>query len=148
MTRVTRGVVAIVAAIATAIGGYLVVDARDAQATALGPGLVRVDVEIRHSTFSFEELHVRPGTLVSFVVHNRDPIYHELVTGDENVHRRHEQGNESAHPPVPGEVSVAPLDSGATFYQFDTPGRYFVACHLPGHLAYGMKAWVVVEADA
>jgi uncharacterized cupredoxin-like copper-binding protein len=49
---------------------------------------------------------------------------------------------------VPGEVSVAPLESGATFYEFDEPGRYFVACHLPGHLAYGMQGWVVVEPDA
>lgn len=145
MSRVTRGAVAIAVAVAIAIGGYFVADARDAEATVLGPGLVTVDVEIRHSRFSFEELHVRPGTLVNFVVHNRDPIHHELITGDDLVHRRHRIGNEAAHPPVPGEVSVPPLDTGATFFRFDEPGRYFVACHLPGHLEYGMKAWVVVQ---
>jgi len=35
---------------------------------------------------------------------------------------------------------------GETFYKFDQVGRYLFACHLPGHLAYGMRGWVVVEA--
>jgi uncharacterized cupredoxin-like copper-binding protein len=60
------------------------------------------------------------------------------------VHRRHEQGNEAAHPPVPGEVSVPPLDRGVTFYEFAQPGRYEFACHLPGHVAFGMRGWVIV----
>ena len=39
----------------------------------------------------------------------------------------------------------APVDVGETFYRFDAPGRYEFACHLPGHLAYGMKGWVIAE---
>ena len=66
---------------------------------------------------------VRPGTLVEFVVHNDDPIHHEFIVGDERVHARHERGHESAHPLVPGEVSVGPNDVGATFFRFDEPGR-------------------------
>ena len=53
----------------------------------------------------------------------------------------------TAHPPVPGEVSVGPDDDGLTIYRFDEPGRYEFACHLPGHLAFGMKGWVVVEPN-
>ena len=137
--------VAIAVAVATAIGGYAIDDTAHADGQApLGPGLVTVDVGIQHSRFSVSTLRVRPGTLVEFHVHNDDPIAHEFIVGDASVHARHERGNEAAHPPVPGEVSVKALDVGATFYRFDAPGRYEFACHLPGHLAYGMRGWVVV----
>ncbi len=142
----TRGAVAVVAAIATATAGYAIngITRADA-ATALGPGVVTVNVDIRYSTFSASEIHVRPGTLVRFLVRNNDPIDHELVVGDSNVHAAHERGTERVHPPVPGEVSVKPGELGVTFYEFNEPGRYFFACHSPGHLAFGMQGWVVVD---
>ena len=147
MRFLVRGVVAIALAIATALAGYAITDTAHAQATtALGPGLVAVDVGIHYSQFSLSTLHVRPGTVVRFLVHNDDPIHHEFIVGDASVHLRHERGTESAHPPVPGEVSIAPNDIGETFYRFNTPGRYEFACHLPGHLAFGMKGWVIVDA--
>ncbi len=137
--------VAIAVAVATALGGYAIDDTAHADSQApLGPGLVTVDVGIHLSRFSFSTLRVRPGTLVIFHVHNEDPIAHEFIVGDASVHARHERGNEAAHPPVPGEVSVKALDVGETFLRFDAPGRYEFACHLPGHLAYGMRGWVVV----
>jgi len=143
-----RSALAIVIAAATAFAGYAVSADDHAAATnpALGPGLVTVDVGIHYSRFSFSELHVRAGTLVRFLVHNDDPIHHEFIVGDAAVHARHQKGSEATHPPVPGEVSVAPNDIGETFYRFDQPGRFEFACHLPGHLAYGMKGWVIVEA--
>jgi uncharacterized cupredoxin-like copper-binding protein len=142
-----RSGLAVLVAASTAAGGYaLSSDAHAAPApTALGPGLVTVDVGIRYSHFSISTLSVHKGTLVRFLVHNNDPIHHEFVVGDASVHRRHELGTEATHPPVPGEVSVAPEDIGETFYRFDTVGRFLFACHLPGHLAYGMSGWVVVE---
>ena len=138
--------VAIVVAVATALAGYALIDTAhaDEEASPLGPGHVVVDIGIHHSRFSLDTLRVRPGTLVEFRVRNDDPIAHEFIVGDAQVHARHERGNESAHPPVPGEVSVKALDVGSTFYRFDGPGRYLFACHLPGHLAFGMRGWVVV----
>jgi uncharacterized cupredoxin-like copper-binding protein len=53
-------------------------------------------------------------------------------------------GTEMSHPPVPGEVSVHPHDTGETIYRFDRPGSVEYACHLPGHLAYGMKGEITV----
>jgi uncharacterized cupredoxin-like copper-binding protein len=142
-----RSVAALVVAAATAFGGYAMNSGAHADTvSALGPGLVTVDVGIHYSKFSMSTLRVRQGTLVRFLVHNDDPIHHEFIVGDASVHLRHENGTESTHPPVPGEVSVAPDDVGETFYRFDTPGRLEFACHLPGHLAYGMKGWVIVEA--
>jgi uncharacterized cupredoxin-like copper-binding protein len=137
-------------AIAVAVAsGLLVNAARDVRtadaAGALGPGLVTVNVNVHYSRFSIDEVHVRPGTTVRFIVHNDDPINHEFIVGDGAVHRRHQQGSERAHPPVPGEVSVGAHDTGETFFRFDRPGRYLFACHLPGHLAYGMKGFIVVD---
>ena len=111
----------------------------------VGPGIVTVDIGIDHSHFSTGTIHVRRGTLVRFVVRNHDPIAHELVVGDDAVHARHERGREQAHPPVPGEVSVDPDDTGLTVFEFDRPGTLLYACHLPGHFAYGMHGKVVVS---
>ena len=110
----------------------------------LGPGLVTVDVDVRYSKFDLDEVRVREGTTVRFVVHNRDPINHEFVVGDRAVHARHETGSERQHPPVPGEVSVIALDTGVTFYEFEAAGSYRYACHLPGHVAYGMEGAITV----
>jgi uncharacterized cupredoxin-like copper-binding protein len=138
---------AIVVAAATALIGYAVSNPAHADYDVLGPGPVVVELGMKHSKFSIDTLRVRPGTLVEFHVRNDDPIAHEFVVGDRSVHARHERGSESAHPPVPGEVSVPALDVGSTFYRFDAPGRYEFACHLPGHLAFGMRGWVVATEE-
>ena len=99
---------------------------------------------MHHSRFSTERIRVEPGTLVQFVVENDDPIRHELIVGDDAVHAAHAEGSELEHPPVPGEVSVEPGDTGVTAYRFDEPGTVVFACHLPGHFEYGMKGEVAV----
>ena len=105
-----------------------------------------VRVSIHYSHFSLSTLRVKQGTTVQFLVRNTDPINHEFIVGDAKVHALHERGNsELPHPPVPGEVSVPPGQLGETFYSFDKPGAYLFACHLPGHLAFGMRGWVIVE---
>ena len=115
-------------------------------ATPVGPGLVTVNVDIEHSRFRGVDLAVRVGTLVRFVVRNADPINHEFMIGDTALHARHERGTEGSHPPVPGEVSVGPGENGVTTYRFDTAGTVTFACHLPGHLAYGMVGTIIAVA--
>jgi uncharacterized cupredoxin-like copper-binding protein len=115
---------------------------------AMGPGVVTVEVGIEHSQFDLGRLRVQEGTIVQFVVHNADPIDHELVVGDAEVHRRHAAGTERRHPPIPGEASIAPDDTAMTFYEFTEPGMVVYACHLPGHAAYGMTGEIeVVPAE-
>ena len=62
------------------------------------------------------------------------------------VHARHEGGHEAEHPPVPGELSVGPDEQGVTSYVFDEPGTVEMACHLPGHYAFGMRGEIAVVA--
>ena len=112
----------------------------------LGPGVVTVELTTRYSAYSdvLDDLRVYEGTLVRFVLRNSDPIHHELIVGGDDVHRAHEIGNEAFHPPVPGEVSVDPGDTGLTTYLFDEPGKVRFACHLPRHVAYGMEGDITV----
>jgi uncharacterized cupredoxin-like copper-binding protein len=147
------GSVIVAAVLVATIGVGYAMDAAGADAAdraVLGPGLVTVTVDIDYSTFDFDEtgnaddLRVRQGTTVRFVVNNNDPINHEFIVGDAGVHARHEQGIEAVHPPVPGEVSVPAQTTGVTFYEFATPGSYRYACHLPGHVAYGMEGTIAV----
>jgi len=114
-----------------------------------GPGADRtVELTARFSKFSPAQFEVAPGTTVKIVVHNLDPIGHELIIGDAGVHERHEKGTEPYHPPRPGEVSVPSGETRATTFTVPagaTSGEVFeFGCHLPGHWAYGMRGVVTV----
>jgi uncharacterized cupredoxin-like copper-binding protein len=140
------GAAVLVGALVTTTG--YAVSASAGQREILGPGSVTVEMGIQHSEFSVGSVRVYEGTLVELVVQNDDPIAHELVVGTEEVHRRHREGSERQHPPVPGEVSVGPGERGLTFVVLDDPGTYEYVCHLPGHEAYGMKGEIeVVSTD-
>jgi uncharacterized cupredoxin-like copper-binding protein len=136
------------AAVAVTGTGYAVEATTTGGPAARGPGLVTVEVRIDGSRFDLEPLRVVEGTTVELVVHNDDPIDHELIVGTEDVHRAHRTGEERSHPPIPGEVSVAPGQVASTFYEFTDAGSIVYACHLPGHVAYGMEGTIeVVEAS-
>ncbi len=116
--------------------------------TVLGPGTVEVVLDVEYTRFTPERLVVREGTLVRFVLRNRDPILHELIVGPPDVHARHSTGTEAEHPPIPGEVTVQPNASAETIYRFDEAGTFVFACHLPGHNEYGMNGEVEVVPGA
>jgi uncharacterized cupredoxin-like copper-binding protein len=137
-------VLALVVGLVVATGGFAVAAAGDDEAEALGPGPVALRLGIEHSRFSTNRIVVRVGTTLHIDVVNDDPIIHELIVGDAEVHRRHEGGTEAHHPTIPGEVTVGPGERGHTFYTFDRPGEMVFACHLPGHVAYGMTGVVEV----
>jgi uncharacterized cupredoxin-like copper-binding protein len=143
MNRLARLGAAVTAGALVASTGYAV-EASGAQRGVLGPGVVQVEVRIDQSAFDIGSLRVAKGTMVEFVVQNDDPIDHELVVGDGEVHRLHANGTERRHPPVPGEVSLPPGDRALTFYEFTEVGSIVYACHLPGHVAYGMQGTIDV----
>lgn len=146
LVRIGAGV--LVAGAVTA-GGYAVAATRDAPpAAALGPGPVTVVVDVEHSRFMPAELRVVEGTEVRFVLRNADPINHELIVGPEDVHARHRHGTEREHEPRDGELSVGPDEQGVTSFVFDEPGVVEMACHLPGHYAFGMHGDIEIVAAA
>ena len=115
-------------------------------AQVLGPGEVTVRLTVNYSRFRPARIVVRPHTTVHFEIANHDPIGHEFIVGDAEVHARHESGNHAQHGAVPGEVSVGPGEVGSTTFEFHVPGTVVYACHLPGHFAYGMVGEVLVRA--
>ncbi len=109
------------------------------------PAQRTVVLTAHHSRFSPALVEVAPGATVRFVVRNGDPIDHELIIGDEESHRRHEEGREGHHHgEVAGEVSVPAGATAVTTVRFDRPGRVVFGCHLPGHWDYGMRGLVRV----
>ena len=116
-----------------------------ASRTPAPPEIRTVPIMIHFSRFDPDSLAAAPGETVRFVIRNSDPIDHEFILGDDSVQRIHERGTEAVHPPKPGEVSVPPGTTVETTYTFGQPGPLTFACHLPGHLAYGMSGTVTVS---
>jgi uncharacterized cupredoxin-like copper-binding protein len=75
---------------------------------------------------------------------NTYPIAHEVIVGDDELHRRHATGTEPEQVPVAGELSVGPNETRSTTAGFEVPGTARFACHLPGHLDYGMPGVIEV----
>jgi uncharacterized cupredoxin-like copper-binding protein len=98
-----------------------------------------VQVRLRYSRFHPGTFAFAPGTTVTFVVTNGDPIDHEVIIGDEGVQLAHERGTEAFHPPRPGEMTVPAGQTRTTTYTFGS-SDLIIGCHLPGHYAYGMRA--------
>jgi uncharacterized cupredoxin-like copper-binding protein len=105
-----------------------------------------VVIAVHHSRFQPAEVTVAAGSTVRFVVHNTDPIDHELILGDLAVQQWHERGTD-AHHAGPGQVSVPAGQERTTTVTFGYTGagQLEYACHLPGHYAYGMRGVVRVR---
>ena len=121
--------------------------------TACGSGARAADgpetvvITVHHSRFVPSAMRVRPGATVRFVVHNTDPIEHELIVGDEATQHIHEVGTDALHHGA-GAVSVAPGTTAETTYTFPTSGTLLYGCHLPGHWAYGMRGTIAITSSA
>jgi uncharacterized cupredoxin-like copper-binding protein len=132
-----------VLAVLVAVGG-LSACAGEGRAEAPPSPPRTIVLDIGYSKFSPSSIRVRQGESVRFLIHNRDPIPHELIVGDQATQDRHEHGTEPHHGERPGEVSVAAGASAETTVTFGSRGRLLFGCHLPGHWAYGMKGTIRV----
>jgi uncharacterized cupredoxin-like copper-binding protein len=103
-----------------------------------------IEISARYSAFDPEQLNVSAGSRITFVVHNRDPIDHEFIIGNDAVQEAHESGTEAHHGDKPGEISVPAGETARTTYEFDRGGTLIFGCHLPGHYDYGMRGTIRV----
>jgi len=143
----TAAAAVLAASVGVAAAGGGDPDAADAEVT--------VEITAHHSRFTPSSVSVPAGATVRFVVRNLDPIDHELIVGGPEVHARHEAGRERLHHgDVPGEISAPAGTTASTTWRAPAGARAggtapaaggtSFACHLPGHLAYGMAGVVVV----
>lgn len=99
---------------------------------------VRVDIRIHYSHFDPSTLTVPSGRPMTIVLHNDDPIDHEWIVGDEQLHQRHRTGTEPYHATRPTEVSIPAMTTIETTVTLPAAVTWRYICHLPGHEAYGM----------
>lgn len=123
----------------------LIVFVAAAAASELGSGPITVHIRIHHSRYEPSVLTVPVGRPVRFVFHNEDPIEHEWIVGDAQVHAVHRTGTEAHHGERPMEVSIAALGTVTTTVTFAASGTLTFVCHLPGHEAYGMVGTLTIR---
>ena len=95
-----------------------------------------------------ENIRVKPGETVRFIVTNTGKIKHEFAIGtreEQLAHAemmasmpdmKHEEGN---------AISLEPGETRELIWQFGKAGAVAIACHLPGHFEAGMQARVNVR---
>jgi uncharacterized cupredoxin-like copper-binding protein len=138
---IDRAVAALGLGLATALGAVTV-------AASLGrdDDVAVVQLTIRYSRFEPAAVRVPAGQPVTFVIRNGDPIDHEWIVGDDEVHARHRTGTEPVHGARPTEISIPAGQERRTTVTFPSAGSLAFICHLPGHEAYGMVGSVEVTA--
>ena len=122
-------------------GGVILAGAQVAPASA---GRT-VEIGIHYSRFSQSAVEVPAGVPITFVLRNDDPIDHEWIVGDAQVHAIHRLGTEAVHGDRPTEVSLPPGSTRTTTITFDAPGTLVFVCHFPGHEQYGMVGTLTVK---
>jgi uncharacterized cupredoxin-like copper-binding protein len=106
------------------------------------------DVTITMSEFKFspDQLDLKAGQTVRFVVINQGTTKHEIMFGDQQAQDEHERMMKSGttmQMAEPGEVEVDPGQTQTLEYIVPaTPGTLLIGCHEPGHWAAGMKGTV------
>lgn len=116
---------------------------------------VRMDDQMR---FVPDALEVQAGQAVRLMVHNAGRLPHELVLGTEEQIREHAQQMKQASAQAHAHshdaagaaaIAVQPGATGELVLRFDQPGRFQMACLIPGHYEAGMRgSLTVVPASA
>ena len=97
-----------------------------------------VEIHIRYSSYRPSLMSVPAGRPIQFMIVNDDPIEHEWIVGDAQVHAVHRTGTDAHHGARPTEVSIPALGRVTTTVTFPVRGSQQFICHLPGHEAFGM----------
>ncbi|PZP29713.1 MAG: plastocyanin [Roseateles depolymerans] len=98
--------------------------------------------------FTPEDLTVKRGETVKFVVHNGGKVLHEMVLGTKKALAEHaelmKKFPEMEHAD-PNMAHVKPGKNGEIVWQFTKPGEFQFACLQPGHFEAGMVGKLTVK---
>lgn len=96
--------------------------------------------------FDPEEVAVKPGEVVRFVVRNVGSVEHSFTLGSPAYQKKHEKQMQAM--PMdklaghmknePNGIVVQPGDTGTLTWRFTRGGPVQFACHMPGHYPAGM----------
>jgi len=98
--------------------------------------------------FEPQDVTVRKGETVRFVVANKGAVLHEMVLGTAQALKDHAELMKK-HPGMehdePSMAHVKPGAAGEIVWQFTQAGEFQFACLIPGHFEAGMVGKVVVK---
>jgi uncharacterized cupredoxin-like copper-binding protein len=97
--------------------------------------------------FTPDNIVVKAGETVRFVVRNQGKLAHEMVIGPMDALKAHAEMMRSMpdmQHAEPNMLSLQPGKQGALVWRFGQPGTVDFACLVPGHLEAGMAAKVQV----
>lgn len=98
--------------------------------------------------FTPDQIKVKAGETVRFLVRNAGKIQHEMVIGPMAELKEH-AATMRTQPKMkhaePNTVSLDPGQRGGIVWRFDKAGSVDFACLLPGHLEAGMVGRIAVE---
>ena len=98
--------------------------------------------------FSPQEIRIKRGETVRFVVHNAGRLKHEMVLGSDKEIKAH--AKLMAQFPTmehddPNSVTVTGGMQGELTWTFTRSGTFTFACLLPGHFDAGMHGRIIVN---
>ena len=96
------------------------------------------------------DIRVKQGETIRFVVKNEGKLMHELVLGTMPGLLKHYEWMKKFPDMEHDEPHMAHLKPGASgeiVWQFTKAGDFHFACLIPGHLEAGMKGKITVLAD-
>ena len=118
------------------------------------PGKVTRNVEVEMNDamrFNPENISVKRGETIRFIVRNTGKLKHEMVLGTIEELKQHAElmrkFPEMEHAD-PNQTSVEPGKTGELIWQFTNAGTFDFACLEPGHYEAGMVGKVQVESIA
>jgi uncharacterized cupredoxin-like copper-binding protein len=98
--------------------------------------------------FKPENIKVKRGETIRFIVRNTGKVKHEMVLGTIGELKKHAElmrkFPEMEHAD-PNQVSVDPGMTGELIWQFTKAGTFDFACLVPGHFEAGMVGKVRVS---
>jgi uncharacterized cupredoxin-like copper-binding protein len=95
-----------------------------------------------------DQIRVKRGDTVRFIVRNTGKMPHEMVLGTMDGLKKHAELMKQNGAMEHDEANVAHVGPGGTgriVWQFTKPGEFYFACLIPGHFDAGMIGTVVVR---
>jgi uncharacterized cupredoxin-like copper-binding protein len=114
--------------------------------------VIRVDMSDAMRFFP-DQIKVKRGETVRFVVRNSGKLSHEMVLGTMDDLKRHaalmKQNGSMEHSSMEhDDANVAHVNPGSTgriVWQFTKAGEFYYGCLIPGHFEAGMIGTIVVR---
>ena len=108
---------------------------------------IRIDMSDAMRYFP-DQIRVKRGDTVRFIVRNRGQLPHEMVLGTMEDLKKHATQMRQSSTMEHDEANVAHVAPGATgriVWQFTKAGEFYYGCLIPGHFDAGMIGTVVIR---